>query len=123
MDIYNHLIENIQNENKTQKEQKQIPDKRFFVPQDLKDIQKQKYYKEKQNKNSKKVVEYEQSHVIFQRPWKDLNKPQRMNRLIAYAKQNNLDKKPLLVALEKHKLQEVNYDEKQGCIITIALKE
>lgn len=123
MDIYNHLIENIQKENKTINKKQILPDKKLFIPQDMKDIEKQKYYKQQRNKNSKTIVEYEMSHLIFQRDWNELNKAQKMNRIISYAKQNNLDKHCLLLALEKRNITEVKYDDKQGCIIELILKE
>lgn len=126
MDIYNHLVENIQKDPArihTTNSVKPIPEKKFFIPQDMRDIEKQRRYKEKRNKHSKQVVGFEQSHLIFQRPWNDLNKAQKMNRIIEYAKQNNLEKQPLLLALEKRKIKDISYDERQGMIIELALKE
>lgn len=126
MDIYHHLIENIQNDqarNKPTENTTQLPDKKFYVPQDLKDIQKQRYYKERNNKNRKEVVGFEKSHLIFQRDWKDLNKAQKMNRIIEYAKQNNMDKQDLLVAFEKRKISDVKYDTNNGQIVELTLKE
>lgn len=121
MDLYLHLVENIKNEIGI--ENKLLPDKKFYIPQDMKDIEKQKQYKEKRNKNNKQLTKYVKSHIIFQRPWTDLNKAQKMNRIISYANLSNLDKNELLSALEKRNIKEVNYDEINGNIVELILKE
>lgn len=130
MDIYTHLIENIQNDPvrkasraTTLSLRAKQPDNKFYIPRDMRDIEKQRKYKEKRSKNGKTIGSFQKSHLIFQRPWKELNKAQKMNRIMDYAKQNNLDKQPLLLALEKRKIKEVNYDHKNGKIVDLTLKE
>lgn len=121
MDIYNHLIDNLRSEQKP-KETKRM-DQRFYTPPDMRDMEKQRYYKNKRNKNSKDVVAFQKSNIIFLRPWEELNKAQKMSRLVSFAKQNGEDRAKYLTALERRQIASVDYDSRNGHIISIELKE
>lgn len=123
MDIYQHILENIRYESDNLKKTKQSDDKKFYVPLDMRDIEKQKKYKEQRNKNSKKVVKFEKSHIIFEREWKELNTPQKINRLIEYSYRNNLDKNKVILAYNQKRIKDIIYDEEGGKILEVQYNE
>lgn len=67
------------------------------------------------------------SNIVFQREWSELNKYQKLNRIILYANKNmNADEKQNTVDLfnnRKIKPDMVKYDDKAGVIISIEMPE